>query len=124
MKFKVTEATNFVRVFKVPDEFSSEYCFGGQEHLSEFFIIDWFNPFDQQDFWEKDAYEVDTTDSKFVAHIEKMRKFIKGKQYFDPSNTYMAMTDYGYVFIINPEKRALGLEKQMTEIKARINKSE
>ncbi len=67
MKYKVTEATNFLRVFCLPDEYPSEYCFGGG-HPVEIKLIDWFYAFSQEDFWETKEKEVDTIEQEYIDH--------------------------------------------------------
>jgi len=104
MDFKVTESTNFLRVFCLPSRFPSDYCFGGG-HPVTFILVDWFNAFPQQEFWEGKTKEIKTADAEYQKHIEKLKDFIKGKKYFTTTFTYMVLTDYGDVFLVNPEKR-------------------
>jgi len=116
MKYKVTQATNFLRVFRLPDEYPSDYCFGGG-HSVEIQLLDWFNAFSQQDFWEKDEKEVDTTEQEYIDHIDSLKQFIKEKIYFNSNKTYMVLTDYGDSFVINPELRVGKLQEELDEIK-------
>ena len=120
MIFKVTEATNFLRVFCLPDIFPSGYCFGGG-HPSIFMMVDWFNAFPQEDFWSEETKEVNILDADYQKHIEELKGFIKEKMYFNPTHTYMVLTDYGDVFLVNPEKRADELQKQLDKIKKSIS---
>lgn len=115
MKFKITYATNFMRIFWLPNEFPSGFCFGGGFPVA-IRIVDWFNPFDQQDFWGDKTKEFDAADEEYLKHIEGLKIFIKEKRYFDSHYTYMALTDYGDAFIINPEKRAGELEEEYNNI--------
>lgn len=75
-------------------------------------LIDWFNPFNQQDFWEDKAKEFDSTEEWYLKHLKELADFIKSKKYFNPEYTYMALADYGDAFVINPEKRANELQEQ------------
>jgi len=113
---KVTEATNFLRVFRLPDVFPSDYCFGGG-HPSTFILVDWFNAFSPQDFWGNEIKEFDKVGEEYLSHIEKLRDFIKGKKYFNSAHTYMVLTDYGDVFLVNPEEKTNKLQEQYDAIR-------
>ena len=119
MRFKVTEAHNFIRIFRLPEEFPSDYCFAGG-HPVTIQIVDWFNPFPQVDFWDDKPKEFNSTERWYQEHVEKLKDFIKEKRYFKPEYTYMALTDYGDAFVINPEKRANELQEQLDAIKAKM----
>lgn len=117
MKFKVTEAHNLLRVFRLSPEFPEDYCFQGG-HPVVFMIVDWFNAFSPEDFWSnKKVKEFESTEEWYLEHVEKLKAFIKIKKYFNPEFTYMVLTDYGDVFLVNPELRAEKLQQQMDEIK-------
>jgi len=116
MELKITYATNFIRIFRLPIEFPSDYCFQGG-HPTLFQLIDWFNPFDQRDFWNDQTKETDGMEKWYLEHIDELIKFIKGKRYFDPQFTYLAITDYGDAFVVNPEGQANKLQKQYELIK-------
>lgn len=105
---KITTATNFVRVFRLPDDYPSDFCFGGG-HPVTMQLVDWFNPSDQNK-------EYEFGDDEHKKHIEMLRDFIKGKMYFDPKHTYLLLTDYGDAIVVNPELRFDDLEKQMKAI--------
>jgi len=111
MEYKVTYANNFIRIFRLPNEFPSDYCFQGG-HPVTITLIDWFNPFDQQDFWGDKTKEFDSTEEWYLKHLKELADFIKLKKYFNPEYTYMALADYGDAFVINPEKRANELQEQ------------
>lgn len=111
MKFKITYATNFLRVFRLPDELPTDYCFGGG-HPAIFVMVDWFNPFPQQDFWNGETKKFNQEDADYLKRIDELKEFIKGKRYFNSAHTYMVLTDYGDIFLVNPEKRAKELQKQ------------
>lgn len=109
---KITDATNFLRVFQLPDELPEGYCFGGG-CPSEFVMVDWFNAFTEN------GLEFDGNEPEYTKHIDELRDFIKEKRYFSPDHTYMVLTDYGDIFLVNPEKRPLELQKQYDEIRQR-----
>jgi len=108
---KITYATNFLRVFKLPDEFPSDYCFGNLEHPITIKMVDWFNAISQLDF-QKVETVIEQTEAEYKEWVGTIKDFIKEKKYFNPLFTYMVMTDYGAVFIVNPEKRINDLQKQ------------
>ena len=116
MKFTVTDATNFLRVLRLPKEFPSDYCFGGG-HPATFLLIDWFNAFSPQDFWEENVKEFPDGDAAYATHVEELKTYIKGKRYFDPDHTFLVLTDYGDVFLVNPEKRSYDLQLAMDALK-------
>lgn len=43
MKYKVDGWNNFCRVFRLPEEFSPDFCFGGGI-ATNFQMVDWFQP--------------------------------------------------------------------------------
>ena len=120
MKFMITAATNFIRIFCLPDIFPEGYCFQGGYPVN-IQLIDWFNPFDVQKFWNTDAQEFESTDEQYQNHIDDLRKFIKEKCYFDNKYTYLAITDYGDSFTINAEHRRDELQKQYDEIRQKFS---
>ena len=89
MKFRVTDAHNFIRVFQLPNKYSSDYCFEGG-HLVEIRLVDWFNPFESSDFWDEKVKEFDSTDGWYQENVQKLRDFIKEKIYFDSKYTFLA----------------------------------
>jgi len=109
---KVTYATNFLRVFRLPEKFPSDFCFG-DGHPTNFQLVDWFNPFDQLELTNINSNkEFNSASYEYQKHIEKLRTFIKEKKYFNSAYTYMVLTDYGDVFLVNPEKKADELQKE------------
>lgn len=120
MKYVITEATNFLRVFQLPSVFPEGFCFGGAKPCF-FHLTDWFNAFDPMQLWDKKSIEYDEHDPEYLKHIEELRQWIMQKKYFSPVSTYLIVTDYGHAFIVNPETRAALLQKQYNEIKSQIN---
>ena len=106
----ITEATNFLRVFRLPDKFSSAFCFGGGIS-TEFTMVDWFNAHNQQYFWKNE--EIEVGEEKRTEIIE----FVKLKTYFKREHTYLVITDYGDAFIINPELKYNQLNAELKAIK-------
>jgi hypothetical protein len=94
---KVTADTNFLRLFEMPQNFPSGFCFGGGYPV-RFQMIDWFGPIDQMKFWENKSIEMSLDEVE--THHEQIRKFIKEKLYYKPECKYLAITDYGDAFMI------------------------
>jgi hypothetical protein len=107
---KITKATNFVRVFRLPDEYPSGYCFDGERPV-KMQMVDWFNP-------SMAGREYDFGGAEHQKHIAELRNFIRGKGYFDPSHTYLLLTDYGDAIVVNPDCLVNELERTWAEIDA------
>lgn len=63
-----------VRVFEMPDRFSSDYCFSPNPQT--FLMVDWFRD---------DACPDD----------DELRKFIETKRYFSPSKSFLVLRETG-----------------------------
>lgn len=88
-EFKINQMNNFMRIFRLPTDFPSDYCFSGG-HPVEFQLVDWFNPIEPDTLKKVDLSK----------HREMIREFVRGKVYFDPSVKYLAIADYGDAFLI------------------------
>lgn len=97
MTFNITERNNFTRIFRIPNEFPSDFCFGGG-HPVNFQLVDWFNPIPQEELWSGKVKNL--TEEELAKHREAIREFIKVKNYYDPEFKLLAMSDYGDVFLI------------------------
>lgn len=77
--------TTFLRVYKLPGKLTNGFCFGGGVEIG-FLNVDWFNfPIDEGK--------------------EKLVDFIKAKNYFDRSASFLVLADdRNFVFTIDPEK--------------------
>ena len=118
MKFTVTADTNFIRIFQMPQEFPSDFCFQGG-HDVNFNLVDWFNPIDQMSFWG--GKEIVLQGEYLEEKRDKIARFIKTKKYFDHNFKYLAMTDYGDVFIIQDESLRLKEESDREKIAKMID---
>lgn len=117
MTYKITEATNFIRIFRLPKEFPSGYCFDGG-HPACFQLVDWFNPFDSTKFWEVAALEFEENDAAYIEHINGIKEFIAEKEYAKTNNdVFLAITDYGDAFLVNPERKTKLLKLQLAVVK-------
>jgi hypothetical protein len=86
---KITPANNFMRIFRVPIEFPSAFCFGGGIPI-EFQMVDWFNPVTDEMMENFNVEE----------HKKMIRKMIRKKVYYNPNYKYLAITDYNDSFLI------------------------
>lgn len=89
----ITEMQNFIRIFRLPDALSSEYCFAGGIPTT-FTMVDWFNPVPPNDM---------NDDFDAVKHRELIREFVRKKPYYQEGKKHLAITDYGDVFFIEQE---------------------
>ena len=92
MKTQVTERNNFMRIFRIPNQFPSDFCFGGG-HPVNFQIVDWFNPIPQEELLSGKAKTLEK-------YRRGIREFIKVKNYYDPAFKFLALSDYDDVFLI------------------------
>lgn len=97
MPFHITERNNFIRIFRIPNEFPSDFCFGGG-HPVNFQLLDWFNPIPQEDLGSDKIKTL--TEEEMQKHREAIREFIKVKNYYDPEFKFLALSDYSDVFLI------------------------
>jgi hypothetical protein len=91
MDFQVRQDNNFCRVFKLPKEYPSGYCFAGGNPV-EFLLVDWFNPV--PDITEDrfiDGAEVDEL-------IEGLQMFIAQKKYWNQKDDFVVICDFGLSF--------------------------
>lgn len=119
MKHRITEATNFLRVFRLPQQYPSGYCFGGGYPVA-LQIVDWFNAFDPMSLWENPVLEFDSDDALYLEHIASLKQFIAGKKYVVPNYVYLVITDYGDTFLINWEQKVQSLEAEMNALKQQV----
>ncbi len=97
MKITITQENNFIRIFRMPQQFRSDFCFGGG-HPVNFQMVDWFNPIPQEELWSGKPKEL--TDKELEEYREAIREFIKVKNYYDPKFQFLALSAYGDVFLI------------------------
>ena len=92
---ELSEATNFCRVFEIPERFPEGFCFGGGKSV-EFKMVDWFNP------WPPDY---DASDGLKDITIDEWRnevsKFVGMKRYIKAGRRYLVITDFGLVILIS-----------------------
>jgi len=97
-KFIVNQSNNFMRIFRLPLEYPSDFCFGGG-HPVNFQLVDWFNPVEMK-FWERGKRDFILKGTELEEHRMRIREFIKGKMYYIVGYKYLAIADYGDTFLI------------------------
>ena len=102
---KINESNNFVRVFRIPYNFPSGFCFSGEIPVI-FLMIDWFNPYPMYEgsitlppLTSCPNKEIELTLEMREELNLRISNFIKKKGY---SGGYdlLAITHYGNAFII------------------------
>lgn len=84
----MTNEENFCRVFRLPEEYPSGFCFGGGRPVT-FLMVDWFQPLDPQNL-----------DEPWVEVSVKLRDFILQKRYVEQGASYLVITDFGESLLI------------------------
>ena len=110
MKYNVDGWNNFCRVFEMPAQFSSEFCFGGGIPTN-FQMVDWFNPIPDlgqpavsKEVWRKKVGDIKTEE---IEHDELGRfliPWLKMKQYIKQGKTYIVICDFGACFSFHLEE--------------------
>ncbi len=88
---KVTRENNFCRVFQVPPEYPSGFCFGGGIPTN-FQMVDWFNPVCSD--------EIGGPLSE-ICDVPKLTSFIQKKSYAEHGGKLLVMCDFGVVFVVD-----------------------
>lgn len=96
-KIQITERNNFIRIFRIPNQFPSDFCFGG-DHPVNFQLVDWFNPIPQEDLWSDKMKTL--TEEELEEYRKVIREFIKFRNYYDSEFKFLALSGYGDVFLI------------------------
>jgi len=89
----VTQENNFCRVFELPIEFPSGFCFGGGIPIT-FKMVDWFNPIPAP---EMGIEKLDTWDEYKPLILE----WLVDKVYLKPDRQYILITDFGKTIVFN-----------------------
>lgn len=93
----INSGNNFCRVYRLPDSYPLEYCFGGG-HQVTFTMVDWFNPIPQEDMAEYGG-----TIKSWDHYKEGLNDFLKKKHYVIQGKKYLLITEFGESFIFNKE---------------------
>ena len=88
---KITEGTNFCRVFELPNMYPQGFCFQGGKPVS-FEMVDWFNPIPDDDICHKKV-------KPWEEYVDGIKSFLKKKRYLKPNRKYLLITDFDESFI-------------------------
>ena len=96
----VTPDQNFMRVFRQPLYYPTDYCFGGG-HPVNMQMVDWFYPLEQT------SLTIQMSPEQWQERKEALQKFIREKTYAEafPNHEHLAITDFGEAFIIPRAQR-------------------
>ena len=92
--YQVTNNNNFCRVFRIPNEYPTGFCFGGAKPVI-FHMEEWFNPVSNI----ADTLGVLNTNEIETLH-ETLKDFIMTKPYYNKDNKYLIICDFGLSLII------------------------
>ena len=87
---------NFCRVFQLPEQFPSDYCFGGGIPVT-FVMVDWFNPMPQDLFYGDKQVTLQQWEEE---HKQPLIEFISKKEYIQKDKTYIVFTSFCDAFYI------------------------
>lgn len=90
-KGRPNERDNFCRVFELPDNYPTGFCFSGGKPVL-MLMVDWFNPWSpsmKAETWEE------------VTEI--LRPFLLSKDYVKPHKKYVLITDFGTSMVFSKE---------------------
>jgi len=101
MKYKVDGWNNFCRVFELPEEFSTDFCFGGGINTN-FKMIDWFYPVPNvpqiavsKEVWEKEVGPIESVEVDIEELEKSIIPFLKQKTYTKPNRQYLILYSFG-----------------------------
>lgn len=83
LKFDATD--NLLRVFQLPETVSADFCIPSG-HPTNFTMVDWFRP----------SSKVGET-----IDIDRLREFIRTKNYYRPERNYLVMCRTGETFLVD-----------------------
>ncbi len=108
-KYTVDGWNNFCRVFKLPDSFPSEFCFGGGVPVN-FQMVDWFNPIPElsiptvnKTYWLKFIGEIETKEIDLDELEKTLIPFLQKKVYVKQNKDYLILYKFGASTIFNME---------------------
>ena len=104
MHYKVDGWNNFCRVFELPEEFPSDFCFGGGVPVN-FQMVDWFNPVPgigqpavSKEVWRKEVGEIEVKNISIEDLIDSLLPWLRDKKYIQPGKEYLILFDFGASF--------------------------
>jgi len=93
----INEKQNFCRVFELPENYPSGYCFGGGFPV-EFKMVDWFNPIPPDDFEDEKI-------RKWENYVSMIKEFLLRKNYVKLNRKYLVITDFDESFIFSGNEK-------------------
>ncbi|MDD5531121.1 MAG: hypothetical protein PHX21_13970 [bacterium] len=110
MKYKVDGWNNFCRVFELPEEFSSEFCFNGGIPTN-FLMVDWFNPIGglpqpavSKKEWKEKVGEIEVKEIEHDYICTELTYFLLDKLYIKPKRKYLVICDFGACFTFEQDE--------------------
>jgi len=110
MKYSVDGWNNFCRVFELPAQFSSEFCFGGGIPTN-FQMVDWFNPVPDigqpaisKEVWKKKVGEIEIKTVKHDELCDYLTPWLRMKHYMKEGRKYLVICDFGACFTFEKEE--------------------
>lgn len=104
MKFEVDGWNNFCRVFELPENYPSGYCFG-DGLPTVFTMVDWFIPISglpqptvSKERWQKKIGEIDIKIVDQDAVVKDLLDFLRDKRYVKRMKTYLVICNFGMAF--------------------------
>lgn len=101
MKYKVNGWNNFCRVFELPLNFPSDFCFNGGIPV-QFKMVDWFNPISsipqpavRKEVWLKEVGVIEEIDVDIDELETTLLPFLKNKAYIRDGRKYLVLYDFG-----------------------------
>lgn len=101
MKYKVDGWNNFCRVFELPLNFPSDFCFNGGIPV-QFKMVDWFNPVSgipqpavSKEVWRDKVGEIKVEEVEISELENTIIPFLKQKQYVKIGRSYLVLYNFG-----------------------------
>jgi hypothetical protein len=109
MKYEIDGWNNFCRVFELPKEYPTGFCFGGGYPV-EFKMVDWFNPVYglpqpgvTKEVWIKEVGEIKTKIMTTDDLHSSIVPFLLQKQYVESGRRYLVLCDFGASIVFEAE---------------------
>ena len=103
-RYKVDGWNNFCRVFELPEQFSSDYCFGGGIPTT-FTMVDWFHPvmdgrlpsfpLVSKAEWEVKVGPIEYVETSLYELEKTLVPFLLKKKYIKKGRKYLILYEFG-----------------------------
>jgi hypothetical protein len=101
MKYKVDGWNNFCRVFRLPNSYPSEFCFGGGISVN-IRMVDWFNPVPQlsipvisKEAWLEKYGKFESVEIDMEELEKELIPWLKQKMYIEQGIKYLVIYEFG-----------------------------